>query len=863
MKKLVLIDGHSLAFRAFYALPLTLKTDSGKFTNAVYGFTSMFRKVLEDLDPDYIAVAFDKGPKTFRNEIYEEYKGTRSKMPEELREQIGYIEEVLSGYNVKQIAIDSYEADDIIGTVAKKAEEEGSYKTYIITGDRDLFQLADKNTSVLYTKKGITNMEMMDVEGIDKKYGVKPKQLIDVKALMGDSSDNIPGISGVGEKTALKLVKEFDNLDGVLNNIDKIGGKVLPRRLEENKDIARLSYDLAKIRLDIPIEIEWNELLKENPNYDKLLKVFDEMQFNTFAKNLREENPTYKEIDLIECKEIKDFEEANELITKIRDKKQFFFLIIESDLYLTLGESGQIYKLIKETYSDDKFARILSDKNIKKITHRVKQILHYVKYLSIELKGVIFDTALAAYVLEPTVNSYNIAYLIKKYDLAGSKSGLDALNDSYEHQIMSLPKLYNLMSKKIEKYEMRKLYHEVEIPLANVLFQMEHCGIAIDKVILENIGKELVSELNQIEEKIFESAGEAFNINSPKQLSKILFDKLGLPVIKKTKTGYSTAHDVLLTLSKDHELPAMIIHYRQLAKLNSTYIEGLIPLIEDDGRIRTTYKQTTTATGRLSSTEPNLQNIPIRMEQGRKIRKAFVPGEDFDYLLSADYSQIELRILAHLSQDKLLIEAFKNDEDIHTRTAAEVFGVAKSEVSKELRSRAKAVNFGIVYGQSDYGLSQELDISRKEAGEYIDRYFDRYKKVRDFLDKTIVKAKSDGYVETMLNRRRYLPEINSRSYHRRSFAERTATNTPIQGSAADLIKLAMVKLSEKLEEGNYKSRMLLQVHDELVLEVKNDELEEVAKLLEKTMVESMDLTVPIKVDLKLGKDWYDMERYDA
>ncbi len=862
MKKLVLIDGHSLAFRAFYALPLSLKTDSGKFTNAVYGFTSMFRKVLEDLDPDYIAVAFDKGPKTFRNDMYEDYKGTRSKMPEELREQIGYIEEVLSGYRVKQIKIDNFEADDIIGTVARRAEEEGTYKTYVVTGDRDLFQLADKNTSILYTKKGITNMEEFNIEKVNEKYGITPNQLIDMKALMGDSSDNIPGINGIGEKTALKLLKEFDDLDGVLNNIDEIGGKVLPRRLKENNDVARLSYDLAKIRLNVPISFEWKELKKERPDYDKLLKVFDEMQFNTFAKDLREDNPTYKEIFDLDCKKIKNLEELNELIYKIEEEKQFFF-IIEDDLYLTLEEDGQIFSLEKEIYLEEKFVKVFKDISIKKITHRVKEILHYLKSQSLGLKGVIFDTALAAYVLEPTVNSYDISNLIRKYDLEGSRSGIDALSESHEHKIMSLPKLYELMSKKIEEYKMEKLYHEVEMPLAEVLFQMEHCGIAVNKEIMEKLGEELVAEMDKIEEKIYESAGEEFNINSPKQLSKILFDKLGLPVIKKTKTGYSTAHDVLVTLSEKHELPEMIIQYRQLAKLNSTYIEGIIPLIEEDGRIRTTYNQTSTATGRLSSTEPNLQNIPIRMEQGRKIRKAFVPGDNFDYLLSADYSQIELRILAHLSKDEILIEAFKNDEDIHTRTASEVFGVDKSAVSKKLRNRAKAVNFGIVYGQSDYGLSQELDISRKEAGEYIDKYFDKYNKVREFLDQTIIKAKSNGYVETMLNRRRYLPNINGKSYHRRSFAERTATNTPIQGSAADLIKLAMVKLSEKLEENNYKSRMLLQVHDELVLEVKKDELDEVAALLEKTMVESMDLSVPIKVDLKLGKDWYDMEEYNA
>lgn len=863
MKKLVLIDGHSLAFRAFYALPLSLQTDSGKFTNAVYGFTSMFKKILGDLNPDYIAVAFDKGSKTFRNDMYEEYKGTRSKMPEELREQIGYLEEILRGYRVKQIAIDNYEADDIIGTVAKKAEEEGSFKTFIITGDRDLFQLVDKNTTVLYTVKGITEMDEMDVAKVDERYGITPKQLIDVKSLMGDASDNIPGISGIGEKTALKLIQEFETLEGVLANIDKVRGKVLPERLKNDQDIARLSYNLAVIKLDTPVEFSWDELKKETPDYDKLLHTFDELQLNTFAKELREENPTYQEIDDIDCKHIVNISDAEAIAESIRENKQFYFLINGENMYLTLGEKEQIYMLHRDVFGEGEFEDILASKDIKKITHRLKETLHCFNNMSVKLKGINFDTALAAYILEPTLNSYDMADLIKKYDLTGSSSGIDALNDSLEHQIMNLPKLHKILNEKIEENNMNELYHQVEIPLAGVLFEMENNGITIDRSILEKMGNELVAELEQMQEKIFASAGEEFNINSPKQLSEILFDKLKLPVIKKTKTGYSTAHDVLVTLAKEHDLPAMIIHYRQLAKLNSTYIEGLLPLIEDDSRIRTTYNQISTATGRLSSTEPNLQNIPIRMEQGRRIRKAFVPGKEFDYLLSADYSQIELRILAHMSEDPILIEAFKNDEDIHKRTAAEVFGVIQDGVSDDLRERAKAVNFGIVYGQSDYGLSQELDIPRNEAAEYIERYFNRYQKVREFLDDTIIKAKTNGYVETLLHRRRYLPEINSRSYHRRSFAERTATNTPIQGSAADLIKLAMVRLAEELEKNGFVSNMLLQVHDELVLEVNEKELKEVAKLLEKIMRESMNLRVPIKVDLKIGKNWYDMEGYDA
>ncbi len=856
MKKLVLIDGHSLAFRAFYALPLTLKTESGKFTNAVYGFTSMFRKVLEDLNPDYIAVAFDKGSKTFRNDMYKEYKGTRSSMPEELREQIGYIEEVLNGYRVKQISLDNYEADDIIGTIAKQAEAKGDVATFVITGDRDLFQLADKNTTILYTKRGITDMDKMDYDGVVEKYGVTPRQLIDVKALMGDTSDNIPGISGVGEKTALKLIKEFDNLDGVLNNIDKVSGKVLPKRLEESGDVARLSYDLALIRLDTPIEFSWDELIREEPDFDRLLKTFTEMQFNTFSKQLREDNEGYDDIEELTTIKIDSEDALKSLIDKIKENMCFYFLLT-TDMYLTIA-GKDIYVLEQEYYQHDLWKEILADKEIEKVTHRVKRVLHRLLDENVLLDGVVFDTALAAYVLEPTVSSYKISDLIRKFDLQGASSGVDALDESFEHQITNLPKLHSLMQDKISEYNMDQLYNEVELPLATILFNMEQCGIAMNREILEKIGKELQSQLENIEEEIYNIAGEEFNINSPKQLSEILFEKLELPVVKKTKTGYSTAQDVLEILAEKHELPAYIIHYRQLAKLNSTYIEGILPLIADDGRIHTTYNQTSTATGRLSSTEPNLQNIPIRLEEGRRIRKAFVPGKEYDYLLAADYSQIELRILAHISQDPILMESFNNEEDIHSRTASEVFGVALDDVNSELRGRAKAVNFGIVYGQSDYGLSQELNISRNEAAEYIEMYFDRYKKVREYMDSTIVSAKEAGYVETMLNRRRYLPEINSRSFHRRSFAERTAINTPIQGSAADLIKLAMVKLDEKIKEKGFKSRVLLQVHDELVLEVVESELDEVARILERTMRESMNLSVPIKVDIKIGKNWYDM-----
>ncbi len=859
MKKLVLIDGHSLAFRAFFALPITMRTTSGLYTNAAFGFTNMLQKIFKDIDPDYIIVAFDKGKVTFRNEIYADYKGTRSSMPEELREQVCYIEDILTAYNIKQIAIEGYEADDIIGTIARTAEETGDIETIIITGDRDAYQLVDHHTTVYYTRKGLSDILQMNMEAIAEKYGLSPKQLIDVKALMGDKSDNIPGVPGVGEKTAVKLIKEFQDLDGVYRNIDKIKGKVLPQRIINNKDAAYLSYRLAKIDCHMSIDLSWKEVRKQ-PNNQQLYEIFSHLEFNKLLKDLNDQAEFEEEAEEVRTVMVDTKEAGDSLITDIRADNQLMFYLSNTieDQYLYLPGPEKLVMVDEKIWQTPEWQELLEDEKLEKITCHLKDTIHFLNTLNIELKGVVFDITLAGYVLDPSLSNYELPLMITKY-LADKSKNLKTLNESLYHQLIYLPELYQEMLRNINQQQLNDLYCKVELPLAAVLAQLEDNGIAIDRSVLLQMASELEAGINNMKNQIYDLAGEEFNINSPKQLGVILFDKLKLPVLKKTKTGYSTSHEVLETLALEHDLPALIIHYRQLTKLKSTYIDGILPLITSSSRLHTTFKQTITTTGRLSSTEPNLQNIPIRLEEGRRIRKAFVPGQGYDYLLSADYSQIELRILAHLSSDPILIKAFQSNEDIHTRTASEVFGVAPQDVTREMRFRAKAVNFGIIYGISDYGLARDLKVTRKEAGVYIDNYFARYQLVRSYLDNAILTAKKNGYVETMLNRRRYLPDINSRNFHRRSFAERIATNTPIQGSAADLIKLAMVRLQQELLAGKYQSRMLLQVHDELILEVTQEELQTVAALLERTMKNAMNLSVPIKVDVKFGVNWYEME----
>ncbi|SHK10259.1 DNA polymerase I [Anaerobranca californiensis DSM 14826] len=830
MKKAVIIDGNSLIYRAFFALPL-LQTSKGEYTNGLYGFTTMLFKVIEEEKPDYIAVALDKGKKIFRHETFPEYKGHRPKMPVELIGQFKLLKEMLELMKITYFELDNFEADDIIGTFAQKAKGQG-YHTVIVSGDRDVLQLVDQNVDVLLTKKGISQTVKYDLESFEKEFRISPKMLIDVKALMGDTSDNIPGVKGVGEKTALKLIQTFGSLTEVFNNIDGVGGPKLRENLEENKELAFISQKLAEIKVDVPLDFNFNDLTLKG--FDQsLIAFFRRVEFNSLIPkiNLQGEN---KENNLQITEEKLNMEELLEME---------YGIIWEKDI-LYIGSTDKFYKvsdlqLIKE---------ILENEKIKKICFDYKNLLHKTKDRGIKLKGIIFDTLLASYLLEPDKSTYSIE------DLAQNYLNLSLNSEDLAIKVSILPKIYLEQRAKIEDMGGEFLLYQIEMPLSEVLCEMEREGINVDKDYLEKLSREFEEQLQGLQEKIWSYSEEKFNINSPKQLGKVLFEDLNLPPLKKTKTGYSTDVTVLEGLKGAHPIIDYLLEYRTLAKLKSTYTDGLIALIKEDGKLHTTFNQTITATGRLSSTEPNLQNIPIRLEEGKKIRKAFIAPEGYK-LLSFDYSQIELRILAHMSGDSNLIEGFLKGQDVHQRTASEVFGVPLDQVTEQQRRHAKAVNFGIVYGMSDFGLAQSLSISRKEAKDYIERYFNRYQGVKSFIDSTISTCKEKGYVETLFNRRRYIHEINSSNFNRRSFAERVAINTPIQGSAADIIKKAMVDIFNS----KCNAKMLLQVHDELVFLVENSKVKEVIPLIKDIMENTIKLVVPLTVDYKIGNNWMEME----
>lgn len=872
MRKLVIMDGHSLAFRAFYALPL-LQTKSGLYTNAAYGFTMMLNRLMRDLKPDYAVVAFDKDKKTFRTEVYREYKGQRQKMPVELAEQLPYLEDILEGYRIPIFTIQGYEADDIIGTLSALADEAGDIETIIVTGDRDAFQLISERTKVMITRRGITDVRLVDLAAIAKEYGLEPQQLIDVKALMGDKSDNIPGIPGVGEKTALKLIKQFGSLEEVYNNLERVSGKSLPKKLSEYREQAFLSKRLATIVRDLPLELDLDALKYCEPDHARLWEIFNNLEFHSLLKELDYQPGTAREAKTGNYITVENARQLDELLQKTAQSRQLT-VVVEADTDDALQaritamalspEPDRVYyfyEMRDEWWS--KLKRIFENKQVAKYGHRIKNLWLMLKRRDVALEGATFDSALAAYLLSPSDASYTLPELVEQY----AEQGIVVQGESETDERLLLCRqadlLWQLKARlmaELEEKQLLYLYQNVEVPLAVVLANMEWNGVAVDRTVLEAMAAELEDGINAIVQRIYSIAGEQFNINSPKQLGQILFEELGLPVIKKTKTGYSTAAEVLEELAEQHELPRLIIEYRTLAKLKSTYVDGLLGLVADgQERIHTTFHQTVTTTGRLSSSEPNLQNIPIRLAEGRKIRRAFVPGQSYDYILAADYSQIELRILAHMSQDEILMQAFQEGQDIHARTAAEVFGVPMEQVTPEMRRRAKAVNFGIVYGISDYGLARDLGISRKEAAQYIESYFARYSGVKRYIEQAVSQARELGYVETLLHRRRYLPEIRSRNYHRRAFAERTAMNTPIQGSAADLIKLAMVKMQQELERGGYLTRMLLQVHDELIFEVPAAEVQTMTKLVQQVMQNAMPLSVPVVVDVKIGPNWYEMK----
>lgn len=883
-RKLVLIDANSLIHRAYHALPL-LRTSKGVYTNAVYGFTMMLLRLLEDEKPEYIVAAFDKKGPTFRHGEYAEYKAHREKIPEELSSQFPLLKSLLSAFNIAIFEVDGYEADDILGTISKKANEIG-IETLIVTGDKDALQLVTPHTKVLLTRKGISEMDLYDEEKIKEKYGVTPEKLVDVKGLMGDPSDNIPGVPNIGEKTAVKLVKEFGSIENLLNNLENLKGK-LKENLEKNKEQALLSRKLAEIVTEVPLEFDLEKLRYCKKINQDVIKVFKELEFTSLLKKVGFQNPqkdTDKNADFTTIDEI---EILNEKLEEVKQKglvalsievdekaiqtgkiKGMSFCLNEDEIYFIHAEAlSGMWEFLKPIFEDEK---------VKKIFHDAKVIYILLKNKGIKLRGLEIDTKIGAYLIDPTKTNYDLENLsveflnfhFRAYNSskeAGEKSNTDdcfeVLKEYSCQKARALIKLKDVLVEKLKQNELMFLFSEIEIPLIEVLAEMEVNGISVDLEELKNLSREFGNKLESLTERIYDIAGVEFNINSPKQLGEVLFEKLGLPVIKKTKTGYSTGADVLQKLRNQHEIIDLILDYRTIMKLKSTYVDGLIGLIDKKtGKIHTSFNQTVTATGRLSSTEPNLQNIPVRLEIGRRIRKVFKAEKPGNVLLAADYSQIELRILAHLSEDENLIKAFMNDEDIHSKTASEIFGVKPEEVTPLMRSRAKAVNFGIVYGISDFGLAEDLGISRKEAQEYIDNYFRKYPKVRDYTREIIKKARLQGYVTTILNRRRYLPDIYSKNFNIRSFAERTAINTPIQGSAADIIKAAMIRVYRRLKNNGLSAKMILQVHDELIFDVPDKEIEPAKAIIKKEMEEVFPLKVPLKVDFKSGLTWFDMEK---
>lgn len=868
MERLLILDSNSLLNRAFYAIP-PLTNSEGIHTNAVYGFTNMLFKMKEEIKPDYIVAAFDRKAPTFRHKEYEDYKAGRKKMPPELGEQFPLVKEVLNLLAVNIYEIDGFEADDIIGTLAQFAEKNG-IEVFIVTGDRDALQLASDNIKVVITKKGVTETAVYNKEAFIEEFGVTPTQYIDVKGLMGDKSDNIPGVPGVGERTAFKLISTYGSMEGVLSHIDEISGKKLKENLETYSEQAIFSKKLATIMTEVPIEFDLEDIKsQENYNKEELKKLFFKLGMKSLlAKLPGDDLEGEEEVAKIEINEVTTIEGFKEVLS-VKEGIAFIsystcnanlYSKIELDkLYINYGDKVSLidFKLINMENSNEAINLLkafMEDEKIEKVIQDGKNLITILTKHNIEVKKFIFDTVVAAYLIDSAKSNYPLEVLINEYLMKEVKGEGDEL---ICNAMASMKELYEYLKDRIDKEGMDELYYEVEHPLISILSSMEAIGFNVNREKLDELAVKFKEEISRTEKEIYELCEEEFNISSPKQLGKILFEKLDLPVIKKTKTGYSTNAEVLEKLMDKHPVVEKIIYYRQITKLNSTYVEGLKNVIDEDGAIHSSFNQTVTTTGRLSSTEPNLQNIPVKYEMGREIRKVFIPQESTDVLLSCDYSQIELRVLAHMSDDKNMIDAFNHHSDIHTKTASEVFKVPVEEVTPLMRSRAKAVNFGIVYGISDFSLSQDLKITRKEAAEYMEIYFDRYPKIKGYLESVKEEAKEKGYVLTVLNRRRFIPEIKSSNKIVKALGERLAMNAPIQGSAADIIKLAMVKVYNRIKKENLESQMILQVHDELILNVKENELEIVKALVKEEMENVLKMSVTLEVDTNIGNTWYD------
>ena len=879
MNKLLLIDGNSIINRAFYGImgSKMLMTEDGTYTNAVYGFLSILFKELDDIKPEYLVVAFDLKSPTHRHKMYDKYKANRHGMPEELAMQMPILKETLKAMNVCIIEKEGYEADDILGTLAKWGQKE-ELEVTVLTGDRDSFQLIDKNIKVRIprTKMGKTETEDYTVEKIEEEYGLEPLDLIEVKGLMGDTSDNIPGVPGVGEKTALNLIKQYKSIDEVYNHIDEQKGK-LKEKLSENKDLAYLSRTLGTIDINAPIEKDLGAFQVEEWNKPEVLEIFKKLKFNRFIdrfalqENIGATSFSDSQINTeIEHEKIVDKTKLAELKQEIQENKVIYYYLTEEKFIIYSPKTNKCFSI--ENIQD--FKDIFEDKNILKCSYKQKEEFIILWNKGIEAKNLMFDIAIAGYILNSNINKYTIEYLANEYinfDIAEYLSNTEetgveqiTLFDNAEEPkedktyiyAYAIYKLYNVLTQKMEEAGSIDLFNKIEMPLTEVLASMQYEGIYIDKQELLDFGKELQEKIDILTQEIYELTGEEFNINSTKQLGEILFEKLKLTVKKKTKTGYSTDVDVLEKIKYEHPVIEKILEYRQLQKLNSTYVEGLIPYIDETGRIHSKFHQTVTTTGRISSTDPNLQNIPTRMELGRKLRKVFKPEQGYIFV-DADYSQIELRVLAHISKDKNMIEAFCNNEDIHAQAASKVFNIPLEEVTKEERTKAKAVNFGIVYGISEFGLGEQLGVSRKKAKEYIEQYLDKYSGIKEFMTNIVEETKEKGYVETLYHRRRYVPELKSNNYMVRQFGGRVAMNTPIQGTAADIMKIAMINVYNKLKENNLKSKLIVQVHDEILVETLESEKEQVKQIVKEEMENVIKLKVPLLAEVEEGYNWYE------
>lgn len=889
-KKLILIDGHSILNRAFFGIP-DLTNSEGIHTNAMYGFLNIMFKFIDEEQPDYLTVAFDVSAPTFRHETYEAYKGTRKPMAPELKQQVPLIKELLKSMNITVLEKAGYEADDIIGTIAKESAAKG-VEVSVISGDRDLLQLAEEHIQIRIpkTKKGVTEVENYFPEDVEALYGVTPLEFIDMKALMGDASDNIPGAPGVGPKTASAIIQKYHSIDNVFEHLDELTPPKARKSISENAEQVKLSRFLAEINIHVPIEYNLESATLDNFYNPQSYELFKRYNFKSMLKRFEDVDVQEKEPDIYKnMAVVEEFGRAEEIAERaaklIDDKSNIGFSLIFEDksiygLCLCFSES-EIYFMPRQGFVTEEYLKGIlkklaaassANKARQLITVNLKELLWVFDDVAEVCQEAFMDVSLGAYLINPNNESYEpdrIAAEYLKLTVASKAEliGRESLNEALMIHCDELAKctcIAGFVSLKagpvilseLENENMLSLFEDIEMPLLFVLYSMEREGVRVDKDGLSEYGKMLGERIEILEKEIYSEAGEEFNINSPKQLGVILFDKMKMPNGKKTKSGYSTAADVLDKLAPDYPFVKKILEYRQLTKLKSTYADGLAVYISGDGRIHGKFNQTITATGRISSTEPNLQNIPIRMELGKQIRKVFIPKEGCVFL-DADYSQIELRILAHMSKDEKLIEAYNSAEDIHRITASQVFGVPFDEVSDLQRRNAKAVNFGIIYGISSFGLSQDLSISRKEANDYINQYFQTYPGIKGYIDSMVEDAKRTGYSLTMFNRRRPIPELKSSNFMQRSFGERVAMNAPIQGTAADIIKLAMIRVYDALKEGGYKSRLILQVHDELLVETYLDELDDVKRIVTDGMKNAVHLSVPLEIDLKQGKNWFE------